>query len=53
MLFALDENYDEAEFKNFVKRIIRWDRWIDEHPNDVYILSSTEKILSDLNSATL
>lgn len=47
MLFALDENYDEAEFKNFVKRIIRWDRWIDEHPNDVYILSSTEKILSD------
>ena len=46
MLFALDENCSENEFKNFVKRIIRWERWLEEHPDDVYMLSSTEEILS-------
>lgn len=47
MLFALDENCSEKEFKNFVKRIIRWERWLEEHPDDVYMLSSTEEILSN------
>ena len=47
MLFALDENCSEKEFKNYVTRIISWDRWLEEHPDDVYMLSTTEQTLSE------
>lgn len=45
-LLALDEECTEKEFKDYLKRVTGWERWMAKHPNDVYILSSTEAILS-------
>lgn len=45
-LLALDENCTEKEFKDYLKRVTGWEKWMEKHPNDVFILSSTEDILS-------
>lgn len=46
MLFALREDISEPDFKLFVRRLIMWDRWLEEHPDDVYVLSDTIECLS-------
>lgn len=45
-LLALDENCSEKESKDYLKRVTGWEKWMKNHPNDVFILSSTEDILS-------
>ena len=34
MLFALREDISEPDFRLFVRRLIMWDRWLEEHPDD-------------------
>ena len=45
MVFALDENASEKEFKQYVNRLLQWDYWFEKHPDDIYVLSSTEDVL--------
>lgn len=45
-LLALDDQCTEKEFKDYLKRVTGWEKWMEKHPDDVYILSSTEDILS-------
>ena len=45
-LFALQNGISERDFKLFVRRLMMWDRWLELHPNDVYVLSDTIECLS-------
>lgn len=47
LVFALNADFSEREFKRFVNRINLWGRWMDEHPKDIYVLSDTDYLLSD------
>ncbi len=49
MLLALDKDASEREFRSFVKRVITWNRWIDEYPDDVYMISEADNLLATLN----
>ncbi len=45
MLFALDENISEHDFKVYINRLVLWDRWLQMYPGDVYVLSDTSELL--------
>lgn len=47
MLFALQDGISERDFNLFVRRLMMWDRWQEDHPEDVYVLSNTIECLSD------
>lgn len=47
-VFALDEKISEQDFKLYVNRLLLWDKWMEQYPNDVYVLSNTEDILYDM-----
>lgn len=47
-VFALDANATKREFNIFVNRILLWDKWFNDHPDDVYILSDTSSRLFEM-----
>lgn len=48
MLFAIDENMSEKDFKVFVTRLLTWDKWMDNNPDDIYVMSNTSDLLASL-----
>lgn len=46
--FALDENISEHDFKVYVNRLILWDKWLVNYPEDIYVLSSTCDLLCNM-----
>lgn len=48
MLFALDKNATEREFKLYVNRLLLWDKWANEYPDDIFVMSNTMDLLHEL-----
>lgn len=46
--FALDLNISERDFKVYVNRLILWDKWLAQYPEDVYVLSNTCDLLCNM-----
>lgn len=45
MLFALDEDISEHDFKVYINRLVLWDKWLQMYPEDVFVLSDTSELL--------
>jgi len=48
MALALDENASEKEFLLYVNRLLQWENWMQKFPDDVFMLSDTCSVLSQV-----